>query len=423
MKASRHTVLLVTLCTLMLAAPALLLAKDWAQWRGPLSNGHATGAVADDGSMPPLQFGNAQNVIWKTDLPGRGHGSPTVVGNRIYLATADETKKTQSMLAIERSTGKIVWNTQLAASGELPEIHNKNTHASATVACDGERLFVTLYTGNAVWLHCVSVDGDQLWEKQLAKFRPKYPFGYAASPILYKNLVIATSESEAANIIIAYDRASGKKIWRANRLQNSSYSSPSILNVGGRVQMLISGNREIRSYDPDTGKDLWNAPAAAKHTCGTVTGEGNFVIASGGYPQSETTCIAADGSGRVLWKNNQKSYEQSMLIHDGHIYTLTDKGVAFCWDLQTGKERWKQRLAGPVSASPVLVGDRIYAANEKGQVFVFLATPDRYVELARNQVGSDIFPTPTFLDGRIYARVGIQNSQSRKETLYCFGEK
>ena len=395
---------------------------DWRQWRGSQGNGHATHAASANGELPPVQFGDDTNVIWKTSLPGRGHGSPTIVGDRIYLATADEAARQQLLLAIDRSSGSIVWKEVLITNDELPEIHNKNTHASSTVACDGERLFVTLYSNKDIWIHCHSIAGDAIWKKRLSTFKPKYPFGYAASPVLSGSLVIATAESEAENALVGLNRETGKEIWRTQRPKNSSYSSPAILEVAGRKQLVISGGRQISSYDPATGKPLWSATGAAKHTAGTVTGEGNYVIASGGYPQSETTCVLADGSGKVAWTNNQKSYEQSMLIHDGYVYTMTDKGVAFCWELETGREMWKKRLAGPVSSSPILVGDRIYVGNEKGQFFVFVATPDDYIELARNQLGSDAFPTPTYLDGRIYARVGIRNGQDRREVLYCIGK-
>lgn len=406
---------------LALAAPAI--SSDWQQWRGPRGNGIADNAATPQGKLPPVTFSKDENVLWQSAIPGRGHGSPTVVGNRIYLSTADDAKGTQSLLSIDRESGQIVWQEVLMTSQKLPEIHNKNTHASSTVACDGERLFVTLYAQDSVWIHCRTIDGDAVWSRKLAPFRPKYPFGYAASPVLYGELVIATAESEAETALIGLDRKSGKEIWRSPRPQNSSYSSPALLQVGGRQQLVISGGRQITAYDPGTGKQLWSAEGAAKHTAGTVTGEGDYVLASGGYPESETTCIRADGSGRIVWKNNQKSYEQSMIVHDGYVYAFTDKGVAFCWELRSGKEMWKQRLAGPVSSSPVLVGDRIYAGNEKGALFVFLATPDRYVPLAENQLGSDIFPTPTYLDGKIYARVGFQEGQRRREVLFCIGEK
>jgi len=410
-----------TVAILFCLFPVVANASDWLQWRGPYGNGIAVMGVAADGTSPPVEFGEDKNVVWKKTIPGRGHGSPTIFGNRIYLATADEATNSQFLMAIDRDSGEIVWQELLHRNRALPEIHNKNTHASSTVACDGERLFVTLYSDSEIWIHCRALNGDAVWKKRLASFRPKYPFGYAASPLVFKNLVIATAESEAENALIGLDRKTGQEVWRTPRPKNSSYSSPSILTVSGRVQLVICGGREIRSYDPATGVELWKATGAAKHTAGTVNGEGNYVIASGGYPQSETTCVVADGTGKIAWKNNQKCYEQSMIVHKSFIYAMTDKGVVFCWNLQTGKEMWKKRLEGPVSSSPVLVGDKIYAATEKGKFFVFLATPDRYVELARTTVGSDVFPTPTILDGRIYARVGVRNGQSRSEMLYCFG--
>lgn len=408
-------------CLLLLSS--ITYGADWPQWRGPNGNGIAIDAASDSGRMPPLHFGENKNLIWKTSIPGRGHASPVVVDNRVYLATAELDRQTQSLVSIEGTTGEIIWKRPVLANGTWPAIHKKNTHASSTIACDGERVFATFYSQAQIWIVALSVEGAPLWKVSLAAFQPQYLFGYAASPLIFQDLVIATAESEAETSLIGIDRKSGDEVWRARRPTNSSYSSPALLQVGGRTQLCISGGREVRAYDPGTGKELWRAPAAAKHTAGTVTGAGDFVIASGGYPQSETTCIHADGSGRVAWTNKQKCYEQSLLIHDGYVYAVTDGGVAYCWELKTGAERWRKRLRGPVSSSPVLVGNRIYVSNERGQGFVFAATPDRYQELARNQLGTDAFPTPTFLGGRIYARVGFGEGTERQEVLYCFGEK
>lgn len=409
-------ILRISLCCLLLFA-SRAPATDWAQWRGPGGNG-----VAPDGPPPPTEWSESKHVVWKAQIPGRGHGSPTIVGDLIFLTTADEQAGTQQLLAVQRATGDAAWRRTLYRSRKLPDIHAKNTHASATPACDGERVFATFYSEGKIRIGCLSIAGKSLWSRDVARFDPEYPFGYAASPLIYQDVVIATAESDAENALVAFDRKTGREKWRAQRPKNSSYSSPALLNVGGRPQLCISGGREVRAYDPLTGNDLWKAPAAAKHTAGTVIGHRDYVVASGGYPQSETTCIRADGSGRVVWKNRQKCYEQSMLIHDGFVYALTDGGVAYCWDVATGNERWKQRLAGPISASPVLVGDRIYVFNEKGANWVFRATPDSYQLIARNQLGTDVFPTPTFLDGRIYARVGMGSGAGRKEVLFCIGE-
>ena len=391
--------------------------SDWPNWRGPQGNG-----VAPSGPAPPLNWSDAQNIIWKTPIPGRGHSSPTVVGDRIYLTTADEQAGSQSMLAVDRGTGTIVWQTVVYKNRRWPRIHAKNTHATSTVACDGQRLFSSFYSEGKIRHSCLSRDGEILWQRDLAQFVPKYPFGYAASPVLYGGTVVVAAESEAETTLIALDRKTGDEVWRTPRPTNSSYSSPVLLRVGGREQILISGNQQIRAYDPATGRNLWQANGSTKHTCGTVTGEGELVVASGGYPGSETFCAKADGSGEVLWRNRQKCYEQSLIMHGGIVYAVNDTGVAYCWDARTGRELWKKRLAGPISSSPVLVGDRVYVTNERGTTFVFKANRSRFVSLARNQLGDDAFPTPTFLDGRIYARVGVQRGSRRQEMLYCIGE-
>ena len=410
------------LVSILISQPALL-ADDWPAWRGPTSNG-----IAPEGPAPPLEWSQSKNILWQTPLPGRGHGSPTVVGDRIYLATADEATFVQSVIAIDRNSGKIVWQTPVYENSSLPPIHDKNTHASSTIACDGQSLFVGFYNSGQIRHVCLDVQGQIRWKKDTAKFNQRYPFGFAASPLMYRDTVIVAAESEAETALVAYRRSNGTEVWRTKRPQNSSYSSPILLTVGGREQILMLGNQEIRAYDPATGKDLWQAEGAAKHTAGTVTGEGNFVVGSGGYPQSETFCVKADGSAEVAWHNKQKCYEQSLLVHDGYVYCVNDNGVAYCWDLETGRQQWKGRLAGPVSASPVLIQDRVYISNEKGKTFVFRANPKKFELLATNQLGNEAFATPTILDGKIYARVGLAatgfgRKNGRRQILFCIGEE
>jgi outer membrane protein assembly factor BamB len=130
------------------------------------------------------------------------------------------------------------------------------------------------------------------------------------------------------------------------------------------------------------------------------------------------------GTGEIVWQNNKKSYEQSMLVHDGHLYTVNDNGIAFCWRTKDGEERWSERLKGPISASPVLVGNRIYAVNEVGTFFVYRADPDKFEILAKNQLGDESFATPTILGSRIYARVThLDDEGERQEMLYCLGKR
>ena len=193
--------------------------------------------------------------------------------------------------------------------------------------------------------------------------------------------------------------------------------------MAGKDQLLISGSEMIASYDPANGQPFWSQPCLTMATCGTVVWDDDTVYASGGYPKKETVAVKADGSGEIRWANGFKCYEQSMLIHDGHLYAVDDGGIAICWHAKSGREMWKSRLQGPVSASPVLVGDTIYASNERGTTFVFKANPQRFEAVGQNQLGEESFASATVVDNRILLRVATGSGVGRKETLYAIGTK
>jgi len=391
-------------------------AGDWPWWRGPNHNGVA------EGPAPPTEWSDSKNVIWKTPVPGRGHSSPTVVGDHIYLATANEREQTQSVICFDRASGKQEWETTVGRGG-FPKIHNKNTHASQTVACDGERLFITFFNNNRIELTALDLNGEQQWQKEVAPFRPKaYQYGYAASPLIHGKNVIVVGDSDTGGFLMAFNRQTGAAAWRGARPPKLSWSSPVVANVAGREQLLLSGGEMVVSYDPKNGRGLWQTQATTSATCGTMVWENGLVFASGGYPKAETVCIKGDGSGQIVWRNQQKCYEQSMLVHQGYLYAITDPGVAYCWKADTGQEMWKARLRGPISASPILAGDNIYAADERGSMFVFRANPEKFELVGQNRLGSESFATPTICDGKIYWRVAQGQGGSRQEYLYCIGE-
>ena len=394
--------------------------NEWPWWRGPGRDGKST---ASSEAIPDT-FSETENVIWKTTVPGRGHGSPIVIGNLVCLPTADESKQVHSVLAYDRKTGKQLWKTDLSKGGFPARNHPKNTEASSTLASDGTSIFATFFHHKTVELYALSFDGKVVWKKVAGEFDPKmYEYGYAPSPVLYQDMVIVTAEYDGDSFITAFKRSDGSKVWSIERPKSISFSTPMIAPFADKTQLLISGQQFVSSYDPTNGQPLWSVVGTTFATCGTMVWDGNNVYASGGFPKAETLGIAGDGSKKVLWRNNKKCYEQSMLADDGFIYALTDNGIAYCWEGISGEQKWEKRLQGPVSASPVLIGNKILWANEGGTFYVWRASPEKFELLAENQVGDESFASPAVAGDQLFLRVAKQVDGTRQEFLFCIGKK
>jgi len=388
---------------------------DWPWWRGPNFNG-----VAEAGQQPPLHWSDSRNVAWKVAVPGRGHSTPIVVGQRVFLQTADESARSQSVLCYARDTGKPLWSKELNRHNLQKQINPKNTYASSTMACDRGRLFVLFSNNQAVQATALDLDGNVVWNTTVAPFiETKYPNGYAASPVLYGNTVIVAVDCEAGGTLSALDRETGQRVWSTARVGKTNYASPVVGHVAGRDQLLLGGLDMVASYNPANGHPLWDAPAIAMQTSGTPVWEGDMVFAAGGYPAGSVAGIQADGSSKIAWKNNHRIHEQSLLVYRGHVYAVNDTGIALCWETRTGREVWKHRLQAPISASPTRVDDKIYLFNELGKSWVYRATPRGYEQLAANQLGSIVFASPTICGGQIFVRVADMRGETRQETLYC----
>lgn len=388
--------------------------NDWAQWRGPNRNN-----VADDGKVP-IEWNETKNIIWKSPVPGRGHSSPIVVGGRIFLTTADEQQSTQSVLGYDRQTGNQLWKRDLHQGGFDPKSHRKNTHASSTLACDGQRVFAVFLNGNQIWTTALDLDGKQLWQKKLGGFTSHW--GYSASPTLYKSLLIVAVDNKGQGYLSAVDRATGAVRWRVPRPAAPTYASPIVFNVAGRDQLLIAGANRVSSYDPNTGKAIWSAKGTSTECVGTMVVQDDLVFASGGYPSKETLCIRGDGSGKVVWRVRAGDFVPSLLIHNGHLYTVLDNGVGYCWRAETGEQAWSARVSGKFSSSPVLANGHIYVVRESGTTVVFKANPQKYEVASVNQLGTGGFADPVICGGRIYLRI-VDNRGGWRENLYCIGEQ
>jgi outer membrane protein assembly factor BamB len=184
----------------------------------------------------------------------------------------------------------------------------------------------------------------------------------------------------------------------------------------------MTGCDLVAGFDPASGEKLWEVKGSTTECVTSAVTDGRLVFTSGGYPKNHVSAVRAHGSGEVVWEKSYRVYVPSMLLHGGHLYAVQDGGFALCLEAATGKEVWKGRLGGTFSASPVLVGDLIYATNEAGRTFLFRATPEAFRLVGENQLGDEVFATPTICGGRIYLRVAREEKGQRQEVLYCLGQ-
>ena len=393
--------------------PIRVAADDWPWWRGPkLDN------IAAAPQTPPTRWSATENVIWKSDVPGRGHGSPTIWGDRIFLPTADEGAEAQFILCFDRRSGKKLRQTEIHRGGFMHK-HPKNSFASPTPACDDECVFMPFIAQDGFWLVSLDFDGKLVWKKRLGDFHSKH--GYGASPVFYKSLVIVATDHVKGSFITAVHRRTGEVVWRTNRddYKLGTYASPSVGRVAGRDQLFIQGPFKVFSYDPTSGKLLWTCDGPSESTCSNVSFDAERVYASAGFPKRNFLCIRANGNGdvtktHVVWKRDGNcAYVPSLLLADGLLYMAVDEGKLICFEANTGKVVWEEKVRGKFSASPVLAGGHIYLVSEAGVTFVF--KPGRQFELvAQNDLADGGFATPVVLGGRIYLRT--------LHRLYCIGK-
>lgn len=393
-------------------------ATDWPWWRGPQRNGIAAA------EQTPLQSWSAtENILWRAEVPGRGHGSPTIVGEHIYLATAEEDRQVQSVACYRRQDGEKLWQTELH-QGNLPKEghNNKSTSASSTIACDGERIFVNFLNNKAIYTTALTLDGKVFWQTKINDYTLHQ--GFSSSPAVYEDLLLVSADNKGGTGVIAgLKRNTGEFVWRFDRPKFPNYTSPIVFTIDGKDQLLFTGCDVVTSLDPRTGKKIWECEGSTTECVTSTVTDGKRVITSGGYPKNHVAAVAADGSGKIEWQNTSRVYVPSMLMQNGYLYAILDAGTAICWEAATGKEQWKGRLGGDFSASPVLVGDVIYAVNEGGKMFVLRATPEKFELLGTNQLGDEAFATPTIVGGKIYQRFAERQDGKRHEFLVCIGAK
>jgi len=388
-------------------------ANDWPWWRGPnLDN------VAPPGQTPPTAWTKDSGILWQTRLPGLGHSTPVVVGPRIYVTSGDHAQGTLWLFCLERDTGKTLWQTVIY-QGPVAKLHADNALASATPACDGERLFVPYQSADAVGLAAVSLNGDLLWRKTLAPYKTIQ--GFSASPAFYKSAVILPTEGANGCRMTALHRATGGVVWRTTlRTVKESYASPLVARVAGRDQLLLIGGESTRGYNPENGALLWECEGPSTYCGATPAFGADRIYATAGWPKRALFAIRADGHGDVtkshlLWASDAKAgYVPSPVLRDGLLYAVNDQGLLRCYDADDGKVLWEENLRNPVYSSPLVADGKVYVFDRKGNGYIMDARREKSL-VTTNALPSGVFATPVILNSRLYLRT--------LGDLYCIGAR
>ena len=397
---------------LLLSLTSLARAGDWPGWRGPTADGHASSSQA-----VPIQWSETDRVRWKTPLRGRGHSSPTLVGDRIYLttATADE----QAVICLDRASGRVLWDAVVHRGQVDAGNHRLSNPAAGSVAWDGERLFVNFPNGKGIQTSALTPAGKLLWQTRVADFVMHQGFG--SSPVVHGALVLVSADNRGGGKVLALDRATGKIVWSQDRPKIANYTSPAVLQAAGQSQVVLGGCNLISAFDPNSGRKLWEIEGATEECVTTAVTDGQRVFVSGGYPRNNVTAVEADGSGRIAWQNNTRVYVPSMLVRNGHLYAVLDAGQIVCWRADTGAELWREKVDRDFYGSPVMLGDRVYVTNLRGVTFVVEVSPAGAKVLAQNKVGDEALASPAIAGGRVYLRAAKMTPE-RQDYLWCIGE-
>jgi outer membrane protein assembly factor BamB len=375
-----------------------LPAGDWTGFRGP------GGAGTSDEKDLPVRWSADENIVWRTELPGPGTSSPTVVGARVYLTCytgygedeaniGDQDDLMRHVVCVDRNTGRIAWTKSFEP--ELPESRYEGNgarhgYSSSTIASDGERLYV--FFGRS-GVYCLDLAGNELWHASVGERTNGW--GSSNSPVLFENLVIINASVES-NALVALDKQSGEEVWRAGGIR-SCWSTPILVEVpGGQTELVVSAKGLIAGYDPRTGEELWRADGIDDYICPSPVSHEGIVYAMAGRSNA-TVAVRAGGRGdvtdsHVLWRTNKGSKVPSPVYHEGHLYWVHDgRGVAYCLDAATGDVVYEQRLdprPGVVYSSIVLADGKLYAVSQHDGTFVIAAKPE-FELLAHNTFEGD----------------------------------
>lgn len=424
---------------------------SWPSFRGPMASG-----IAEDQNLPDVwDVQTGKNILWRLKIPGLAHSSPIVWGNYIFVTSAissdpnatfrpglygdgdysnDRTQHKFMVYAVDKTTGRILWERLAYEGAPVDKRHIKSTYASSTPVTDG-RIVVAWFGSQGVYAY--DFNGNLRWKVDLGKLDlgayniPTLEWGPASSPIIWNGMVILQCDTHADSFIVALKTDSGEMVWRTDRSELPSWGTPTVAMTSKGPELVTNASNFIRGYDPNTGKELWRLGRSSLITAPTPLFEKDmFIVTSGRAPERPIFVVRAGSRGdltlpanetsspSVVWSRTGRGpYMSTPLIYDGLLYTLAINGIFDVYDLATGEEVYRQRtpqIGSGFSASPVAADGKIYLANEDGEIFI-LAAGREFKHIATNSMGEMLMATPAFSQGVMYVRGA--------SSLFAIGQK
>ena len=416
-----------------LALPSGAAAQQWPSFRGPDASG------VEAAGQPPLTWDVAAgtNVAWKTPIPGLGHSSPVVWGDRIFVTSAvplpgpggdagvdadstvtlkevgsipNHARHAWRLYCLDRATGRVLWERTAHEGMPKAKRHAKSSQASATAATDGTHVVAMM---GSEGLYAFDMAGTPLWTKNLGHLNLGYvddkneEWGPGSSPVIYDGVVIVQNDRHADSYVVAFDVRTGQEKWRVGRDEMPSWATP-LVHRGTRTTVVTNSPKAIRGHDAATGKELWQVADGTQVKVPTPVAFEDLVIVTGGWPTGGRPILAIRAAtGEVAWKLERGSpYTTTPLVYEGVLYVLVDNGVLSAYDARTGRRFYQQRLArdaGGFSASPVAAAGRVYLSSEDGVMFV-VRTGRTYALLARNDMKEMLLASPAVVGDTLLVR-------------------
>ena len=398
-----------------------ILAENWPCWRGPRGDG-----TSAEIQIPVAWNGETgEGIAWKVEIPGKGHSSPIVWGDVIFLTSCLEDSHERMLLCLNRNDGSIRWKSSVAVS-PLETKHELNSFASGTPATDGQTVYVTFLvadghevpapnvgtprpvTPGTLLVAAYDMNGQKLWSAEPGEFTSVH--GFCSSPVIYRNLLIVNGDHDGDSWVAALSRESGKLIWKVPREHKTrSYCTPLIRTIDGKDQMVMTGSKRIVSLDPLTGSTIWLIEGPTEQFVSSMVYDGKMFYMTAGFPTHHVMAIRPDGSGdvthtHVAWHSEEaKCYVPSPILVEDRLMVADDRGTVNCFDTSNGIRLWQERLGNHYSGSLVTANGLAYFPADDGIMSV--VKPGVLLEvLQRNPLGEYSYASPAISNGQIFIR-------------------